>query len=141
MLPVAEIIPPLDIILPVADIPVVPSNDNDMKLVLECIYGAKTYNVDESGTLILYPDARVTGPSSKAFTFDATCTLAVSVFGPANVPYMVKLPRLITTVFDCPATLIAMLPEATGIVIVVAPLAMLDADPALSPVKNAPLPM
>ena len=83
----------------------------------------------------------VTGPNNSAFTAFATDTFAASVFGPANVPYMVKLPRLITTVFDCPATLIAMLPEATGIVIVVAPLAMLEADPALSPVKNAPLPM
>ena len=53
MLPVAEIIPPLDTIFPVADIPVVPSSDNDMKLFLECIYGAKTYNVDESGTVML----------------------------------------------------------------------------------------
>ena len=40
MLPVAEIIPPLDIMFPVADIPVVPSSDNAMKPVLECIYGA-----------------------------------------------------------------------------------------------------
>ena len=89
---------------------------------------------------MLNPLPNVTGPISKAFTASATATLAASAFGPANVPYMVKLPRLITTVFDCPATLIATLPEDTGILILVAPLLIPLLVPALSPVKNAPFP-
>ena len=127
--------------LPVADIPVVPSSVNDIKIILSYIYGAKTYSVDELGTEILYAFPMLTGPNSRAFTASATATLALRVLGPAKVPYMVKLPRLITTVLACPDTLMAMLPEATGMLIFVAPLAKVELVPACKPVKNAPLPM
>ena len=87
--------------------------------------------------LKLLPSA--TGPNNTAFTALATATLASRVLGPANVPYMVKLPRFMTTVLACPATLMVMLPDATGMLILVAPLLIPLLEPALSPVKNAPL--
>ena len=82
----------------------------------------------------------LTGPNNTAFVLSAVTTLELRVFGVANVPYMLNAPVLITTVLLWACTLMAIFPLATGMLILVAPLAIWLADPALSPVMYTPLP-
>ena len=96
------------------------------------------YSVDVVGTKMLVLAAKLTGPNNIAFTASSTTTVASRVFGPANAPFSVKLPRLINAVLAAPFTLISIFPFAAGMLIFVLPLAI---EVELIPVNCAPLPM
>ena len=95
------------------------------------------YSVDVVGTKIVALAAKLTGPNNIAFTASSTTTVASRVFGPANAPFSVKLPRLINAVLAAPFTLISIFPFAAGMAILVLPLVI---EVALMPDKNLPLP-
>ena len=62
------------------------------------------YSVDVVGTKMVVLAAKLTGPNNIAFTASSTTTMASRVFGPANAPFNVKLPRPTTAVFAAPFT-------------------------------------
>jgi hypothetical protein len=125
--------------LPVVEIPVVPSNISAISnypfysIYLVC-QGAYTYRVDESGTVIVDNGPIVTGPNIIAFTFAETVAFLLITFGVAQALANVNVPELNTAVLATLSAEIVTGPSAELTKTLLVPLKILS-ELTLSPVS------